>query len=276
MRYYHWWCVDQKATKIAAFLFPNGYNPPLMSGGAILPSELFQNSVANIEVPRTAESTFRTLSFAGYEWKVKKSDTPVGPGPNYFSDSIGNVWLDNNGQLHLKITLIGGKWYCAEVISQNNFGYGKYIFYLSSRVDQLNENIVLGLFTWDDAPEYNHREIDIEFSKWGEQVNDNSQFVVQPWDIPGNMYRFNTQLNDNFSTHSFSWDNESIFFQSLHGHYSTPSNNDYIIKEWNYTGNYVPITGNENARINLWLFNGSSPSDNNEVEVIINKFEFIP
>jgi exo-beta-1,3-glucanase (GH17 family) len=43
---------DQNATKIAAYLVPNGYNPPLMYGGQTLPDELEQNSVAKVEVTR--------------------------------------------------------------------------------------------------------------------------------------------------------------------------------------------------------------------------------
>ncbi len=43
---------DQLANRIAVFVLPNGYNPPLMSGGMTLPSELDQNAVAKIEVAR--------------------------------------------------------------------------------------------------------------------------------------------------------------------------------------------------------------------------------
>jgi Glycosyl hydrolases family 17 len=46
--------IDQDATKITAYLFPNGYSPPLMSGGATLPAELDQNSTAKIETVRAA------------------------------------------------------------------------------------------------------------------------------------------------------------------------------------------------------------------------------
>ena len=218
----------------------------------------------------------RVLSFSGYNWIVKSSKIPVGPGPNYFLDSSENVWVDEQDQLHLKLTKRNGRRYCAEVISEKSFGYGKYIFYLVSRVDQLNENVVVGLFTWDDAPEYNHREIDIEFSRWGQPTNNNAQFVVQPWDRPGNIYRFNIQLNGDYSTHSFNWRSESISFQSLHGHYSTPPNDSYIIESWDYTGEDIPRPGNENARINVWLFNGTPPSDSVEAEIVIKKFEFIP
>jgi hypothetical protein len=41
------------------------------------------------------------------------------------------------------------------------------VFTIDSRVDLLDRNIVLGLFTWDTyAPQYNYREIDFEFSRW--------------------------------------------------------------------------------------------------------------
>ena len=44
--------IDQHATKIAAFLIPKGYNPPLMGGEAGLPAVLAQNAVAKVEVNR--------------------------------------------------------------------------------------------------------------------------------------------------------------------------------------------------------------------------------
>ena len=44
--------IDEQATRIAAFLIPNGYNPPV-SPTPILPAELIQNAVAKIEITRT-------------------------------------------------------------------------------------------------------------------------------------------------------------------------------------------------------------------------------
>jgi len=38
----------------------------------------------------------------------------------------------------------------------------------------------------------------------------------------------------------------------------------------------IPRPGDENARINLWLMHGLPPSDGQEVEVVIRKFEFVP
>lgn len=44
--------ADQTATRIAAFLLPEGYDPPLMYGGPTLPPELEQNALATVEVER--------------------------------------------------------------------------------------------------------------------------------------------------------------------------------------------------------------------------------
>ena len=71
----------------------------------------------------------KTIFFSGYNWTVKNSPGKVGPGPNYFSDSANNVWVDTQGRLHLKITKRNGRWYCAEVISEVSFGYGEHLFF---------------------------------------------------------------------------------------------------------------------------------------------------
>src|SRR4051812_19512341 len=126
--------------------------------------------------PTQAAAT--VLAFSGYSWVVKASSGKVGPGPNYFSSSANNVWVDNLGRLHLRITKQGSRWFCAEVVSQASFGYGTYRWYLDSPVDNLDPNVVLGLFTWSDLPDYANREIDIEFSRWGAARNLNAQFVV--------------------------------------------------------------------------------------------------
>ncbi len=218
----------------------------------------------------------KVINFSGYQWIVKSESATVGPGPNIFSDSTDNVWTDDSGGLHLEITNKQGQWQCAEIISENNFGYGTYRFYLTGRVDLLNENVVFGLFTWDDDSAFNHREIDIEFSKLGDSdALSNAQFVVQPYTNPENNYAFNLQLGGDYSTHSFKWNNNSISFRSWHGHNEDPEDN-FIIENWVYSGGDVPLSGNEKVHINLWLYLGEPPSDGEEVEIIVSVFEFIP
>jgi hypothetical protein len=52
------------------------------------------------------------------------------------------------------------------------------------RVDKLDPNMVLGLFTYDSDPAFNNREIDIEASRLGNAADPtNAQFVVQPYTI---------------------------------------------------------------------------------------------
>ena len=268
--------IDETATWIIAFLVPNGYIPPLCTPCCEIPPELYQYPYAQLK-----RKMSRIITFSGYEWEVKSMcdiEIEVGPGPNYFSDGEEDVWVDEDGRLHLKITNRNGKWYCTEVFTEASLGYGKYIFYVTGRVDQLDKNVVLGLFTWDDiAPDHYYREMDIEFSRWGEETNENNaQYVVQPWDDPENTYRFHMDLKDEYSTHFFLWNRDTLYCQSLHGHPALPPAPEDIIESWTYSGNDIPPEGNENARINLWLFNGNCPSDGKDVEIIIKSFEFIP
>lgn len=265
--------VDEQATQIAAFLVRNSYAPPQRSGEQVLPAELYSNAVAYLIVERKPT---RTIQFSGYTWKVKSSVFPVGPGPNNFSASPDDVWVDSDGRLHLRIAYRNGKWYATEVINNQSLGYGAYTFTLSSRVDLLNKNVVLGLFTWDDAaPQHNYREIDIEFARWGEDAGQNAQYVVQPWTRAGNRHRFGMALTGNASTHRFIWKPSQIQFDSWQGRNAPPGPAD-AIESWTYTGSDIPPAGGENARINLWLLDGKPPSDGQEVEVVIESFVFVP
>jgi len=217
----------------------------------------------------------RTISFSGYLWNVKASAGRVGPGPNYFSDSPNNVWVDALGRLHLKITRVRGKWQCAEVVSQASFGHGTYRFYLDSPVDALDPSVVLGLFTWSDDPAYNHREIDIEFARWGEPANLNAQYVVQPYTLETNIHRFSQPAGVAQSVHSFRWEAAQVAFESVRGTAAQPADPGDLIQQWTCS-TQVPVPGGENARMNLWLFRGRAPTNGQEVEVVIRQFEFVP
>jgi len=215
----------------------------------------------------------RTISFSGTSWSVKTGARKVGPGPNFFSDSASNVWTDAQGRLHLKITKTKNKRSCAEVVSQASFGYGTYRFYLDSPVDALDRYVVLGLFTWNDDPAYNHREIDVEMARWGAAANQNAQYVVQPYTLASNIVRFDQPAVAQ-STHSFAWTPGNVFAQSLKGLTATPDATN-VIQQWTCTTG-IPVAGGENARMNLWLYQGHAPSNGQAAEVIVNRFEFVP
>ena len=74
-----------------------------------------------------------------------------------------------------------------------DFGYGSYRFELDSDINNLDPNVVLGLFTWSDDPAWEYRQIDIECSRWTNPADtDNSQFVVSPYYLNGHLVRYRT------------------------------------------------------------------------------------
>lgn len=231
--------------------------------------------VAEVAVT-VADSSARTLEFSGLQWTVKASgESPVGPGPNYFGNTTDDVWVDANGHLHLKISARDGKWYSSEIISNDIVGHGTYTFTLGSRIDQLDPNIVVGLFTWDTyAPEHAYREVDIEFSRWGDPLYYNSSYTVQPYTTAGNTHSWETTLAGTDSTHSFAWYPNRVDFSSYQG---DPAGDP--IQSWTYTGADIPPEGTAgagaNARINFWLF-GGAPSDGQEAELVVKSFDFTP
>lgn len=220
-----------------------------------------------------ADSARRTLQFSGYAWHVKANPEPVGPGPNAFADGPENVWIDDAGRLHLRITYQAGRWWSAEVISTRSFGYGTYRFVLDTNVDELDPQVVLGLFTWSTAPAFSHREIDLEISRWGQADNENGQCVLQPYQRPHNIARFALPLGLPASIHSFTWAPDRVVCQSLQGSDVLPTS--ARIHEHTFT-DAIPVPGGENARINLWLLGGRAPAAGREVEVVISRFEFLP
>lgn len=212
------------------------------------------------------QAALRTIQFAGCTWNVRGNYG--GPGPNYFSDSETSVWVDDQGRLHLKIRQVGTTWYCAEVYTTQFTTYGEHRFLVDGRIDLLDRNIVLGLFTYaDDA-----HEIDIEFSRWGDPNYARvGSFTVQPWSTVGNSQSFVCHLDSAKSTHYFNWQPDSITFASMHGHHlGTPPSPSHYIQRWTYNGPNTPRSSDHlRTHINYWLFQGVRPLDIRTLEVII-------
>jgi hypothetical protein len=265
---------DEYASAICAFLLPMGVDCPTLAGEEDLPEEIFELCVDAICTTRVT----RKISFSGYEWDVRKSYEPVSPDSNFFSDSTDNVWVDGQDRLHLVIRQRIGLWFSSEVVLDHPLGYGTYIFQVDSKIGDMDKNVVLGMFIYDsEAWMENHREMDLEFAHWGDSTYPNAQFVVQPWEASGNIYRWTIPPSVRSSTHSFHWTSDSIRFVSARGHQSVPPF-DSILSEWTYTDvSGIPEPGDERVTLNLWLFRGMAPSDGIEPEVVITNFtHFIP
>lgn len=261
---------DALATTVAAYLVPLNYDPPILMGEWDLP---------DLAYPRVVECRVageRRIDCFGREWIVKRADLetgPVGPGPNYFSDADSMVWCDAEG-LHMRMAKVDGVWHSTEVIAAETSGYGDYIFGVEGAVDEFDPAAVLGLFTWDTCgpldrrnPEPFYREIDIEVSRWTNPWEpDNTQFVIQPYWRPENIYRFALDVGpDLFSEHEFQWREGEVLF-------STTALGANV--QWLADGDDVPVPGAAHARINLWQVGETPPAE--PQNVIIRNFEYRP
>ena len=264
---------DTNATEVAVFLVPTNYNQPCINGASGL------TNTPQVEASAYAvrvDPGLRQFNFSGYGWWCRTSTGLEGPGPNYFSNSTNNIWVDTQGSLHLKITDTKSEWQCAEVISDRSFGYGQYRFTVNTPVSVLGTNVVLGMFTYSDDAAYNDREIDIEQSRWDYVYGhkDVEDYAISPYGS-GQQTNFALPVTVTNSTHSFIWQSTNVAFQSLNGSFASPPASTNILATWSCALG-IPPAGGEQVHINLWLENGTPPTNKQPVEVVLSQFEFVP
>lgn len=264
--------ADNNAFNYVSEINPNSYQPP-----------------CNL-------SFDRMFSWSGFIWAVVSSnESKCNPGHNYFSSSVDNVRIDSAGDLHIRITKRNNKFYCAELFTNEAVGYGLYTFYLSSRVDNLDKNVVFGMFTWNDVNCVTNAnsELDIEFTRWGDSGNPNLlEYSVQPTNGGQEAERSASlpmQLSGNNSIHFLNWTPALVSFSSYQGNTNPPPPVN-LISSWQFSNNNIPKSkeecnsnpviipapeNNTTLSLNLWLDRGNYPSNNQEAEVIIHRIDFI-
>jgi len=209
-----------------------------------------------------------TVDWSGFTWTVKSYSRKIGPGPNFFS-AANVTHIAATDDLRLQIQRSGNRWTSAEVIANASLGYGTYTWTIKSAPD-VDPNVVIGMFTWNDDPAYAHRELDIEFARWGNAADPtNAQYAVQPWDALGHDHRWTQAPGLTNTVHSFTWAPGRADFLS------TTSTGDQIAA-YTYAGADVPVPGGENPRINFWLFRGAAPMNGQPTEVVFDSFRFTP
>jgi hypothetical protein len=255
-------------TEYAAILVEQGYRAPATmnslppEGGAVV-------AVASVKGDVTSPEVIKTVHFSGYEWKVRTADS--NRGGSITSYDPANAWTDDGGALHLKIANSSGKWTCAEVNLTRSLGYGLYRFVVRES-SHLEPAAVLSMFTWDDSgQDQNHREIDVEITRWGDPLSKNAQYAIQPYYVPANVDRF--MAPSGILTHSFQWEPGRVSFRTIRG--TDLGNRSRAIAEHVFSSG-VPTPGEELVHMNLYIF-GSAPSPlRNQNEVVIEKFEYLP
>jgi hypothetical protein len=211
----------------------------------------------------------KTIHFSGYDWTVRAAASDRG-GETHSYDPA-NAWTDNNGYLHLRMGEREGNWSCAQVNLTRSLGYGTYKFVVQDS-SRLATSGVLGLFTLDERrPEDTRIELDIELSQWGIPGSKNAQYVIQPYYIPENIARFD--VPPGIATHILRWEPGFASFKTFHG--AVESVGVKSVSEHAFTSG-IPAPAAETVHIDLYDFFHSKSSLRHPIEVVIEKFEYLP
>lgn len=254
-------------TEYAALLVEPGYRPSatldeLPEVGGAVAARAIVKGTGNLS------SITKTLNFSGYEWQVRSAPSERGGWANDYDPA--NAWTDERGALHLRITRRGDKWACAEVQLTRSLGYGTYLFVVREAL-HLEPAAVLSMFTWDDLEaNQNHREIDVEITRWGDAASKNAQYAIQPYYVPANVARFSAPAG--VVTHSFRWEPERVEFRSVRGRNMRGAS---PLAGHVFTSG-IPAPGGEAVHLNLYVFGSTAHPLQNATEVVIEKFEYLP
>ncbi len=244
--------------RYAALLVDSEYRPPLKADSLPNPAGHVR-AVATVP-GAAAPSAPKTIQFSGYQWEVREIANDPGGSINLFDPE--NAWTDNHGFLHLRTTKWNGEWVSGEVKLTRSLGYGSYRFVVSD-VAHLEPATVFALFTWDDLGP--SREMDVEFSRWGEPQDKNAQYVVQPYVVPANTVRF--MVPPGRLSVSARWDAGRVDFKTARG--------SQVVAEHTFTSG-VPSAGNERVHMNIYVYDDRRHPLQHASEVVIEKFEFLP
>jgi hypothetical protein len=255
-----WTNSTHLGTEYAALLVQPGYSPPNITdalpakGGAV---------VAVATVGRKSSPGPKRFHFSGYEWEVEAASRDRG-GVMYGNRS-SNTWTDARGWLHLRIAREAGGWTSAAMNLVRSLGYGSYSVAVHE-LPQLEPGAVLAMYTWDDR----EAEMDIELSQWGDPANKNSQFAIQPYYVPANVFRFDSPHTA--LIYSFQWAAGRVSFQAVQ---LAPGRPLRTLADHVFTSG-IPTPGREKFHIDLYVYGLSRTPQQNGVEVVIEKFEYLP
>ena len=198
----------------AALLVDPTYNPPEQTESLpVVGNGVVALAVVNGEGAAPVLPSPKILNFSGYEWTTSAGPIFHAGSRNFFDPA--NVWTDERGALHLRISGSPGKWTAAELKLTHSLGYGTYSFQVRD-VSHLEPSALLTLITWDGVgTESNRHELDVELGRWGYLDNDNVHYVVQPYYVPANFVAF--RVPPGLYTHSFRWEPGKVMFSTVAG-----------------------------------------------------------
>ena len=261
-----WENITHLGTEYAALLVDAAFRPPdtaeslPKAGGPVAAVATVKGSGHYTEAPKV-------LTFSGYEWQVRQIPSDRG-GQNDYDPT--NAWTDAEGLLHLRLAKRDNHWTSAEVILTRSLGYGTYAFTVRD-TSTLDPAAAFGMLTWDEeALDQNHRELDIDISRWGDPSVPNGQYVLQPYYVPANVARFVAPAGT--LTHAFRWEPGRVSFSTTRGRNAMSAD---VVARKEFTSG-VPSPGTERVRINLYYFRYAPRQPQKDVEVVVERFQYLP
>lgn len=257
-----WKSTIHLGTDYAALLVEPEYRPPVTAeslpplGGGVVAIATVSGTGTFVPPPR------KTLTFSGYEWEIRVQPNER-RGQNEYD--ARNASVDQEGHLHLLVTQRDGRWTSAEVQLTRSLGYGAYMFDLRD-TSALGASAAFEIYMWDEAAiEQHHRELNINIGHVGDGRTSNAQYVLQPDDIATNVFRFLAPSGR--LTHGFRWQSGQLAFNSRRA--------KTLVAERQFTAG-VPAPGAERAHMLLQYIRDSPGPPGKDIEVVVERFAYLP
>lgn len=217
-------------------------------------------------------------------WKGRTWKLTDGGMAGVAKGNPANIFVDQNGYLHLRIIKRGESYTASEMFSAEKMGFGTYQWQIEGALLNMDKSTVLGLFSYGPTAGIGanaENEIDIEFSQWNNTCDGcNADFTF--WPTTGN--KSLGPKEDNFkidlggatlTTARFEWSSTRIVGTVMSGlqPLGTTANvlQTLTFAPPDYTARIpqVPLP----LGMNLWCFKVPPASDQ---EVIIRDFQYVP
>jgi hypothetical protein len=262
-----WKATIHLGTDYAALLVDQEYRPPVTSES--VPS--LGNGVVAVATVKGSGTWVppvpKTLTFSGYDWVIVQTRIDR-HGPN--DCDARNVWVDPDGHLHLLLAQRDGQWTSAGLTLNRPLGYGTYMFTVRE-TGQLDPAAALSMYTWDDRADSNHRELNVSIGNWGSARNKNGMYVLLYEDVAENVLRFTAPAGR--LTHTFRWQPGNAIFTTVRG--DDPAHDAQPVARRAFTVG-VPTPATATVRLALLHVREAQQPPANNVEVVVEKFVFLP
>lgn len=262
-----WSNVSHLGEKYAALLVNENYrlpvrlaNLPAISGDVLA----IETTLGDFHRPPDP----KPIHFSGYDWKVRSGGGDIGGA--YCNYEASNVWVDAKGYLHVLMNEEGEQWHCAGLTMTHSLGYGTYRFAVSDS-SQFPPSATFDMFMRPDHEDPDERSgFSIALGQKGKEGAPNAAFVIQPYYVPGNSVRFSAPSGT--MSYTLRWDPGVASFKSFTGVSQTPHGS---VKEQVFRSG-IPIPAEETVHFNFYDFHHSQSGLHHPVEIVVQKFEYLP